>query len=193
MKGALRLSRRPPRTFVDDVTEQEAIELYNRAGLLRGKESQGVRWPDLDLESSNLERTAEEIFGARSNLAGIALGEDFDSEAGESEVDERWRTDRLEVRFAPEGVMVRASFTVRFVVAGAAAGEPTSAEEVLIITGEFCLSHTELHGVCPVVDFLQGEVCRVSEQTRTNLNPFTMRLDAVTAVMWGLNGVEKLP
>lgn len=181
------------RAFLGRVDEQQAIELYNRAGRPRGAESRGVLWPDIDLESSNLERLAEGVLGARCNLVEIALDEDVDANALESEVDERWRTDRLEVRFAPEGVFVRASFSVRFVVEDPEEAEPRSAEETLNLYGEFCLSHTELHGVSPVVDFLHGCVGRTSDQTRTRLNPFTLRLDAVTAVLWGLNGVEDLP
>lgn len=173
--------------------EQQAIELYNRAGLLRGAESRGVRWPDLDLELSNLERMAEGLLGARCHLVEIALGNDFNPDVLDAQVDERWRTDRLEVRFAPEGVFVRAAFTIRFVVASEAGDEPPEAVETVTVAGEFCLSHTELHGVSPVVDFLSGEVCRTSDQTRTRLNPFTLRLDPVSAVNWGLNGVDDLP
>lgn len=175
------------------MTEHDAIDLYNRAGLLRGAESRGVRWPDLDLELSNLERMAEGVLGARCNLAEIALGNDFDPDGLDSPVDERWRTDRLDVRFAPEGVFVQAAFTVRFLVPADVGGESPDAEETITVAGEFCLSHTELHGVCPVVDFLRGDVCRASDQMRTRLNPFTLRIDAVTAVLWGLNGVEDLP
>lgn len=172
------------------MTELEAMREYDRAGeaAARGGPFAAVRWPDVALDRANLERLAEGVLGARLDLAGEAFGPDFDSAACGDRLEEAWRTDALQVRFAPEGVSIRAAFSVRVTLADAEDDAAVAAGETLELGAEICLSFVERHHTRPFVDFMGGEVRRASDGATRKIDPFAFAVEPAAAVAWGLNG-----
>lgn len=178
------------REFPDD----EAIEHYDRAGAraAHGTPWAPVRWPDLALEGANLEKLAMGVLESRLDLAREAFGPDFDAAAAGSRLEEAWRVDALQARYAPEGVYVRGAFTVRLVLAAEEVepGDGDEATEILGLRAEFCVSFVEQHHTRPYIDFMGGEVRRESDGAARTIDPFAFRLDPADAVGWGLNGCD---
>jgi hypothetical protein len=176
--------------------DDEAISACDRAGeaAAKGGSFEAVRWPDLALEAPNLVRLAVGVFAVRLDLAREAFGSDFDSAASAERLEEAWRTDALQARYAPEGIFVRAAFTVRVALAADPdevdpTGEP-AAVETLTLAAEFCVSFVEQRHTRPFVDFMGGEVRRGSDGASRTLDAFAFRVEPAQAVEWGLNGVE---
>jgi hypothetical protein len=175
--------------------DREAIEHYDRAGEhARGVSAFApIRWPDLVVDPANLARLVEGVLDARCDCARLVFGEDFDASADAvvDRLSETWRTDALQVRFAPEGVFVRARISVLVELAAdehADAPEIPEAIDTLWFTSELCVSFTQRHHVRPFVDFMSGEVHRASDGAITRLDPFAREVSPQDAVEWGLNG-----
>lgn len=171
--------------------EREAIELYNRAGDAANRGLGAIHWPHVSMEPATLARLVEAVLDERCDWARLAFGETFEAEALGERLSEAWRTDAVQVRFAPEGVFVRASFTVRVEV------EPEEDDvqdketdpplvEVLTATAEICLSFTPRHHVRPFVDFMDGEIRRTGDAAAVRLDPFAREVSPIDAVAWGL-------
>jgi hypothetical protein len=169
--------------------EREAIEQYNLAGERRGPDRAlgAVLWPDIAIDADNLARLAEGVLAEHCDCAQLVFGDACDSAALGDRLSEAWRTDGLEVRFAPEGVFVRSVFTVRVAVA-AERDDEEPLIETLCFRSELCLSFTHRHHTRPFVDFMGGEVRRGSEETVQRIDPFAREISPVDAVAWGLNG-----
>ena len=167
--------------------EREWIDIYDQAGAAARNRFAGVRWPDLPLDAANLERLAEGVVDGLADAARLAFGDDFDPAASRDELEEAWRTDALQARFAPEGLYVRAAFTVRLRLSEEESNEAV-ADETLAIEAEFCVSFVEKYGVRPFVDFMGGAVRRIGDGTETRLPPRGFIITPEDAVAWGLNG-----
>jgi len=171
--------------------DQEAIARYDEAGRARAA-AEGqlpVRWPDLALEPANLARLVEGVLGARLNFPMLAFGEDFDADACGERLSEAWRTDDLQVRYAPEGVFVRAKFSVLVELASDPDDEDdTGAAETVWVVCELCVSFTHRHHTRPFVDFMGGTVTRASDGATRALDPFAREIAPADAFEWGLNG-----
>jgi len=173
---------------MDPLNESEAIERYDRAGAVAaGGRFAGVRWPDVALTEDNLLRLLEGVLGARFDFAREAFGPDFDSEGLAGRLDEAWRRDAVQVRFAPEGVYVRAAFTVRVRLDGEDGEE--EACETLAVEAEVCLSFSTRRHARPFVDFMGGRLARASDGAARVTDPFALMIEPQDAVAWGLNGV----
>jgi hypothetical protein len=169
------------------LTEAEAIELYDRAGDA-GTRFGSVRWPDVALGEVNLQRLCEGVLGARCDFLREAFGPDFEAEGLEDRIEEGWRNDAAQVRFAPEGVFVRAAFTVRVAVSDEAG--VVELEETLAVEGEICLSFSTRRHTRPFVDFMGGQIIRASDHAARVIDPFGMMVSPQDAVAWGLNGAQ---
>jgi len=167
--------------------EAAAIERYDRAG---GGVSRfgAVRWPDVAVTEDNLARLVEGVLGARIDFAREAFGPDFESEGLEERLEEGWRRDAVQVRYAPEGVFVRAAFTVRVRLIDDEGEE--EAHEILSVEAELCLSFSTRRHARPFVDFMAGRIARSSGGAARTIDPFAMMIEPQAAVAWGLNGVE---
>jgi hypothetical protein len=170
------------------VDETEAIKALNKLGDRASTSWTPVHWPHVDLRSVNLERLAEAVVDSRLDTAVIAFGDDFDSERSSDDLEEAWRTDEFQARFAPEGVFVCAGFSILLTISDANADDEIIAEETLIIKAEFCLSFSEKHHTRPFIDFMDGEVRRGSDGVRKKIDPFSMFIEPDDAVAWRLNG-----
>ncbi|MBE2215324.1 MAG: hypothetical protein IAE82_15735 [Opitutaceae bacterium] len=171
------------------LTETEAIERYDRAGAARaGARFAGVRWPDVAADEDNLARLVEGVLGARVDFAREAFGPDFESEGPEHRLEEAWRRDAVQVRYAPEGLFVRAAFTVRVRLSDDD-GEEEALESVSV-DAEICLSFSTRRHARPFVDFMRGRLLRASDGAARTIDPFAMMVEPQDAVAWGLNGVE---
>jgi hypothetical protein len=179
------------------MTDDEAIDAYNRAGeaSARGRRFPPVRWPDLPLDARDIERLAEGVLASRLDLGAEAFGPDFDSVACADRLEDAWRTDACEARFAPEGVYMRAAFTVAVALrdedtdSGAPGATPEIvAKEALTIVSEICLSFVERHHTRPFVDFMGGEIRRAGDGATRRLDPCAFMIEPADAVAWGLNG-----
>lgn len=173
------------------MNDREAIERYDAGGTSARGRFPGIRWPDVALTEDNLRRLFEGVLEARVNVAAFALGDDIDSEALAGRVEEAWRLDAMQVRFAPEGVFVRAAFTVLVRLASADPEAEPEAEVSVAIGGEICLSYVELHHVRPFVDFMGGQLRLLDpEPVVRTLEPYTWMVEPDAAVAWGLNGAR---
>jgi hypothetical protein len=170
------------------MTDDEAIARYDEAGAAAGRRLGPVRWPDLALDPAGVERLAEGVLASRLDLPSRAFGPDFDGAACGDRIAEAWRTEACEARFAPEGVFVRAAFTVVVTLAEDEPGGGVMAEETLAIRCEVCLSFVERRHTRPYVDFMGGEVRRASDGAVGRLDPCAFMVDPADAVAWGLNG-----
>ncbi len=191
VSGRRSLPREPPWPSLapGEVTmeDREAIEQYNRAGEATRVRFPAVRWPDLALATENVARLAEGVLSARCDCARLAFGDDFEVEAHEERLSEAWRTDALETRYAPEGVYVRAAFSVRVELAPET-DEAETISETLSFTCELCVSFTHRHHIRPFVDFMGGEVRRNGDDVKMHLDPFAHEIAPADALAWGLNG-----
>ena len=187
--GAAELVRNAAKAFAGAVDEHEWIDRYDRAGAAARERFAGVSWPDLALEAANLERLAEGLVDGLVDAPRLAFGDDFDPEQSHDVLEEAWRTDALQARFAPEGLYVRAAFTVRLMLSEEEAGEVV-ADESLVIEAEFCVSFVEKFGVRPFVDFMGGAVRRIGDGIETRLDPRGFMITPEDAVAWGLNGAS---
>jgi hypothetical protein len=171
--------------------DREAIEHYDRRGGQHAP-AEGfppVRWPDLALHPANLARLAEGVLDARCDCARLAFGEGFDRAPLRERLSESWRTDALHARYAPEGVFVRAKFSVLVEIApDPEEGDDEAASETLSFTCEICVSYSSLHHTRPFVDFMSGTVRRATEGVAVRLDPFARAVTPQDAVEWGLNG-----
>lgn len=170
--------------------DREAIEHYNEAGEKRRGAFAPVRWPDVALHAENLARLVEGVIDARCDCARLAFGDAWDEGAVGDRFSEAWRTDALDVRYAPEGVFVRAAVTVRMEIAPEAGDEDDGAVadvETLHFTVEVCVSFTHRHHTRPFVDFMGGAVSRSGDDTVMRLDPFGHEIAPADAVAWGLN------
>lgn len=167
--------------------EGEAIERYDRAG---GGPSTfaPVRWPDLAVTTENLALLAEGVLGARCDFAREAFGPDLDSDALSDRLEEAWRLEAMQVRYAPEGLYLRFNYTVRVTLAGDDADDDAT-EETLAVEGELCLSFSARRHARPFVDFMGGRILRAGDGAVRALDPFALMIEPQTAVAWGLNGV----
>jgi hypothetical protein len=173
------------------VDESEAIRKINELGDRARTAWNAVRWPHVDLRPANLESIAEAVVDSRVDTTGLAFGEDFDADDTTDDIVEAWRTDEFQSRFAPEGVFVCVRFTIRLTVSDPEAGDELIAEETLAIKAEFCLSFSDMHHTRPFVDFMEGEVRRISDGVTTVVDPFSMFIEPDDGVAWGLNGPEQ--
>ncbi|WP_442889847.1 hypothetical protein [Congregicoccus parvus] len=183
--------------------DREAIAAYNDVEE-RGRLSRfpGVLWPDLNLDRDNLRRLVEGVLEERLDLVGLAFGDDIDRDALADRVEEAWRMDEMQVRFAPEGVSIRFACTVR-VALGEAEGE---GEEHTIalggdsfvdleIAGALCLSFVARLHTRPFIDFMGGTVAKPEERgagtpPARQIDPFTLLVSPQLAIGWGLNDVS---
>lgn len=177
------------------MNDDEAIERYNRGGDAVGGAFAAVHWPDLPLAPANLERLVEGVLDDRCDCVRLAFGEEIAADALGDRVTEAWRTDALQVRFAPEGVLARAAFSVRVEIApedegeaGADGGEPLA--ETLAFAVEVCVSFTHRHHVRPFIDFMGGTARRAGDGTVLRLDPFAREMSPADAVAWGINAPE---
>lgn len=168
-------------------SDEAAVERYDRAG---GGTSRfaAIRWPDVAVTEDNLARLVEGVLGARIDFAREAFGPDFESEGLEERLEEGWRRDAVQVRYAPEGVFVRAAFTIRVRWIDDEGGE--EALETLAVEAELCLSFSTRRHARPFVDFMGGRITRTSDGAARTIDPFAMMIEPQAAVAWGLNGVE---
>jgi hypothetical protein len=172
---------------MDPLTEAEAIERYDRAGAAQaGARFAGVRWPDVSVTEDNMQRLVEGVLGARIDFAREAFGPDFEPEGQEDRLEEGWRHDAAQMRFAPEGVFVRAACTVRVRLCDEEGGE--EALETLAVEAEMCLSFSTRRHARPFVDFMAGRIVRASDGAARTIDPFALMIEPQTAVAWGLNG-----
>jgi hypothetical protein len=178
----------------DFASNEALIERYNRAGDAARAEGGPVHWPHIALDARNLERLVEGVLGARIDIVRAAFGDEFDAGACEDRIEEAWRTDALQTRYAPEGVFVRARFTVRVTLVGedgeAEKIEEPPGDETLEITTELCLSFVERRHTRPFVDFMSGELRRVGDGIARKLDPFAFAIEPGDALAWGLNGAS---
>lgn len=173
------------------MTESEAIDLYDSAGERNRGGFPAVRWPDLAVERANVAKLIEGVMAAHCDFARLAFGPDFDAEAVEELLSESWRTDAMQLRFAPEGVFVRGQLSIRFVIEpDDVDGNADATTETLVLTLELCLSFTHRHHTRPFVDFMGGEVRRQGDGQVKRLDPFACEISPVEAIGWGLNGVD---
>jgi hypothetical protein len=181
-------------TNSDFASSEALIERYNRAGDAARAEGGPVHWPHIALDARNLERLVEGVLGVRMDFVRAAFGDDFDADARADRVEEAWRTDALQTRYAPEGVFVRARFTVRVTLAEEAdeaeKSEGSFGDETLEIAAEICLSFVERRHTRPFVDFMSGELRRLSDGTVKKLDPFAFAIEPSDALAWGLNGAS---
>jgi hypothetical protein len=177
--------------------DRAAIEAYDRAGEASRAAGHAVHWPDLALDPDNLVRLAEGVIGSRIDFARAAFGDDFEAEACADRIEEAWRTDAFQARFAPEGVFVRVEFTVEVALLDAprsdaepaiGADEPDAARESLRVAAEFCLSFVEKHRTRPFIDFMGGELRRESDGAARRIEPYSFMVEPGDAIAWGLNG-----
>jgi hypothetical protein len=145
-----------------------------------------VRWPDVAVTEDNLACLVEGALGERINFPQEAFGPDFESDGLEDRLDEGWRRDALQVRYAPEGVFVRAVFTVRVRLCDEEGAE--EATESLAVVAEVCLSFSTLRHARPFLDFMGGHIVRASDGAARTIDPFALMIEPQTAVAWGLNG-----
>lgn len=170
------------------MNESEAIKAINMLGDRASTSWKPVHWPHIDLRSVNLERLAEAVIDARLDTATIAFGDDFDPERSADDLEEAWRTDEFQARFAPEGVFVCAGFSILLTIKDASADDEVIAEETLVVKAEFCLSFSEKHHTRPFIDFMDGAVRRNSDGFSRKIDPFSMFIEPEDAVAWRLNG-----
>lgn len=189
--------------------DREAIAHYDRAGEAAAGRWPPVRWPDLALTPENMARLVEGVLDERCDCARLAFGDDFDASAVAGRLTEAWRTDDVALRFAPEGVFIRAAFTVRVEIAPEDAEETehphgelaeararglTDEDEAVVETlgfdVEVCVSFTSRHHTRPFVDFMGGTVRRTGDGAVTRLDPFAREIAPADAVAWGLNGAK---
>lgn len=166
--------------------EAEAIERYN-AGAAAAPPFAAVRWPHLALDAPNLWRLVEGVLGERVDLAREAFGADLDSDALADRIELAWREDALHVRYAPEGLYVRARCSVRlwWLQDDDEGDEP--AEETLGCEMELCLSFSTRRHARPFVDFMSGRIVRVSDGVSRPIDPFGLMVEPELAVAWRLN------
>lgn len=169
------------------MTEAEAIECYDRAGAAAGRFA-GVRWPDVLLTEENLFRLVDGVLAERLDFAREAFGPDFESEALVERLEEAWRHDGLQARFAPEGVFARAVSCVRVRLVDPDGEE--EAVETLTVEAELCLSFSTRRHARPFVDFMGGRITRSGDGASRALDPFGLMVEPQLAVAWGLNGAE---
>jgi hypothetical protein len=182
------------------VDDREAIAAYNDVEE-RGRLSRfpGVLWPDLNLDRDNLRRLVEGVLEERLDLVGLAFGDDIDRDALADRIEEAWRMDEMQVRFAPEGVSIRFACTVRVALAEA---EGEGAERAadsggdsfvdLEIAGALCLSFVARLHTRPFIDFMGGTVVKCEERgagalPARQIDPFTLLVSPQLAIGWGLN------
>ncbi|RME70626.1 MAG: hypothetical protein D6781_05945 [Verrucomicrobia bacterium] len=174
--------------------DRQAIGLYNAAGDRHRGRLGAVHWPDIELDEENIFLLTQGVLDMRVDWPRLAFGDDFDAEASHDEPSEAWRTDELRVRFAPEGVYIRAAFTIRVELNDPDASDPDEAPvavETLCDECELCLSYVERHHTRPFIDFMGGRVRRLSDGCITRIDPFSFELSPEDAVEWGLNGVDE--
>jgi hypothetical protein len=173
------------------MTDDEAIEHYNRGGDATRGAFAAVHWPDVPLTPTNLGRLVEGVLDDRCDCVRLAFGEDVETEALGERVTEAWRTDALQTRFAPEGVFVRAAFTVRVAIAPDGDqerdGNAEPMVETLAFAVEVCVSFTHRHHVRPFLDFMGGTVRRAGDGAVLRLDPFAREVSPADAVAWGVN------
>lgn len=174
---------------MDDI---EAVERYDRGGAAGAGRFAGVRWPDLAITPENLRRICEGVLESKVDAATCALGDVVDVERFADDIEEAWRLDGLQARFAPEGVFLQVAFTVRAIFEPDEVGDDASriAGQVTI-EGELCLSFVARQHARPFVDFMGGVVRRAEpEAFEKQIEPFALQIDPPLAVAWGLNGCE---
>ena len=169
------------------MTEAEAIECYDRAGAVAGPFA-GVRWPDVALTEENLARLAEGVLAARLDFGREAFGPDCDTDALGERIEEAWRRDARQVRFAPEGVYVRVRCSIRVRVLDEDGQEECA--ELLHLEAELCLSFSTRRHARPFVDLMGGRLTRSSDGASRAIDPFGLMVEPQLAVAWGLNGAE---
>ena len=169
-------------------TEAEAIEIYDRAGRVSGSFA-SVRWPDIAITETNLRALVEGVVTARVDVAREAFGHDLDTDALADRLEQACRHDAMQVRFAPEGVFVRARCEVRVWLLGDEGEEDE--EETLTVEGELCLSFSTRRHARPYVDFMGGRLVRASDGAARGIDPFGMMIEPQIAVAWGLNGASR--
>lgn len=170
------------------MNESEAIERYDHAG---GGPSalRPIRWPDLAITTENLGRLLEGVLGARIDFARAAFGDDFSAESvDDDQLEEAWRREAIDVRYAPEGLYVRARHAVRIRLLDETGAE--EAAETLEVEAEICLSFSTRRHARPFVDFMNGRLTRVADGASQVIDPFGLMIEPEAAVAWGLNGIE---
>ncbi|MGH8021249.1 MAG: hypothetical protein ACREIA_23810 [Opitutaceae bacterium] len=178
--------------------DREATAAYDAAGM-KGAPGAGVRWPDIDLAAGNLRRLFEGVLDERLDLAELAFGEQANRADAAEQLEEAWRLEAMHTRFAPEGVYVRAKFSVRIRLLDDAAPDDPSEDEVWLgVEGELCLSFATRQHTRPFVDFMGGSL-RIEERTgdatpvatEKRLDPFALMVSPQLAVAWGLNAAPE--
>jgi len=171
------------------LTEAEAIERYDRAGAAQaGSRFAGVRWPDVAVTEDNLLRLVEGVLSVRVDFAREAFGPDFESEECADRLEEAWRADAVQLRYAPEGVYARTAFTVRVRLCDDDGEE--EALESLEVEAELCLSFSTRRHARPFVDVMSGRIVRTGDGATRVLDPFAQMIEPQAAVAWGLNGAS---
>jgi hypothetical protein len=141
------------------------------------------RWPDLLIESENLLRLFNGAMEQRCDFPGLILGDAF--AGGDERVEEAYRVEAMQARFAPEGLYIRARLIRRAWV------EPASSEDEelsgeAVIDGEVCLSFVPQRHVCPFIDVMGGWIRFADGREPRRIDPFGYRLERDEALEWGV-------